>query len=89
MTAHIEGCPISKVIVDCGATVNIMLASVMKSLRQTKDERIPSGITVSSFVGDKSQIKGVLPLEVTIIGQPHMTTFFIVDYKTEYNALLY
>ncbi|KAM2889589.1 hypothetical protein FF1_013184 [Malus domestica] len=57
ITAHIEGYPISKIFVDCGATVNIMLAFIMKALRQSNDELIPSGITMSSFVGDKSQTK--------------------------------
>ncbi|KAM1790041.1 hypothetical protein ACFX12_034142 [Malus domestica] len=88
VTAHIEGYPISKIFVDCGATINIMPVSVMKALRRSNDELIPSGITMSSFVGDKSQTKGVLPLEVNIAGRNHMTAFFIVDSKTEYNALL-
>ena len=62
--------------------------TIMKALRRSNDELIPSGITMSSFVRDKSQTKGVLPLEVNIAGRNHMTAFFIVDSKTEYNALL-
>ncbi|KAM1452986.1 hypothetical protein ACFXTO_002653 [Malus domestica] len=54
VTAHIEGYPVSKVFVDCGATINIMPVNVMKALRRSNDELIPSGITMSSFVGDKS-----------------------------------
>ncbi|KAM2400269.1 hypothetical protein ACFXTH_036735 [Malus domestica] len=88
VTAHIEGYPVSKVFVDCGATVNIMPLNIMKALRRSNDELIPSGITMSSFVGDKSQTKGVLPLTVNIAGRTHMTAFFVVDSKTEYNALL-
>ncbi|KAM2285278.1 hypothetical protein ACFX1S_037892 [Malus domestica] len=88
VTAHIEGYPVSKVFVDCGATVNIMPVNIMKALRRSNDELIPYGITMSSFVGDKSQTKGVLPLAVNITGRNHMTAFFIVDSKTEYNALL-
>ncbi|KAM1850919.1 hypothetical protein ACFX13_015040 [Malus domestica] len=88
VTAHIEGYPVSKVFVDCGATVNIMPMNIMKALRRSNDELIPSGITMSSFVGDKSQTKGVIPLTVNIVGRIHMTAFFMVDSKTEYNALL-
>ncbi|KAM1035862.1 hypothetical protein ACFX2J_038872 [Malus domestica] len=88
VTAHIEGYPVSKVFVDCGATVNIMPLNIMKALRRSNDELIPLGITMSSFVGDKSQTKGVLPLTVNIAGRTHMTAFFVVDSKTEYNALL-
>ncbi|KAM1945855.1 hypothetical protein ACFX13_000786 [Malus domestica] len=88
VTAHIEGYRVSKVFVDCGAIVNIMPVNVMKALRRSNDELIPSGITMSSFVRDKSHTKGVLPLAVNIDGRNHMTAFFIVDSKTEYNALL-
>ncbi|KAM1109023.1 hypothetical protein ACFX19_008583 [Malus domestica] len=55
VTAHIKGYPISKFFVDCRAMVNIMPVSVMKALRRFNDELIPSGITMSSFVGDKSK----------------------------------
>ncbi|KAM2939159.1 hypothetical protein FF1_038858 [Malus domestica] len=88
VTTHIEGYPISKIFVDYGATVNIMPVFIMKALRRSNDEHIPSGITISSFVGDKSQTKGVFPLEVNIAGRNQMTAFFIIDSKTEYNALL-
>ncbi|KAM2282767.1 hypothetical protein ACFXTI_031952 [Malus domestica] len=57
VTAHIEGYPISKIFIDCGAIVNIMHVSVMKALRRSTDELIPSGITMSGFVGDKFQTK--------------------------------
>ncbi|KAM1939582.1 hypothetical protein ACFX13_027409 [Malus domestica] len=62
VTAHIEGYPVSKVFVDCGATINIIPVNIMKALRRSNDELIPSRITMSSFVEDKSQSKGVLPL---------------------------
>ncbi|KAM1755469.1 hypothetical protein ACFX12_007796 [Malus domestica] len=88
VTAHIERYPVSKVFVDCGATVNIMPVNVMKALRRSNDKLIAFGITMSSFVGDKSQTKWVLPLTVNITGRNHMTAFFIVDSKTEYDALL-
>ncbi|KAM2565012.1 hypothetical protein TB2_013248 [Malus domestica] len=60
----------------------------MKALHRSNDELIPSRITMSSFVEDKSQTKGVLPLAVNITDRNHMIAFFIVDSKTEYNALL-
>ncbi|KAB2606589.1 short-chain dehydrogenase TIC 32 [Pyrus ussuriensis x Pyrus communis] len=42
VTTRIEGYPISKVFVDCGATVNIMPISIMKTLHRSNDELIPS-----------------------------------------------
>ncbi|KAM1563223.1 hypothetical protein ACFX10_037663 [Malus domestica] len=43
---------------------------------------------MSSFVDNKSQTKGMLPLKVRVVGPNHMTASFIIDSKTEYNALL-
>ncbi|KAM2972026.1 hypothetical protein FF2_018764 [Malus domestica] len=43
-----------------------MPVSVMKTLRRSSDKLILLRITMSSFVGDKSQTKGVLPLEKVI-----------------------
>ncbi|KAM1033990.1 hypothetical protein ACFX2A_038303 [Malus domestica] len=37
VTAHIEGYPVSKVFVDCGATVNIMPLNIMKALCRSND----------------------------------------------------
>ena len=88
VTAHIEGYPVSKMFVDCGAMVNIMPVSIMKALRRSDDELIKSDVTMSSFVGGKSQINGVLLLEVNIACRNHMIALFIVDSKIEYNALL-
>ncbi|KAM1202889.1 hypothetical protein ACFX2J_018778 [Malus domestica] len=88
VTAHIERYPVSKIFVNCGTTVNIMPVAFTKTLHRSKDELIPSGVTMSSFVSDKSQTKGVLLLEVNITGCNHMIALFIVDSKTEYNALL-
>lgn len=86
MTAYIESLPVSKVFVNYGATVIIIPLSVMKTLKGSKYEPIPSGITMSNFVDDKSPTQCVKALKVTIAGKPHMTSFFVVDLKTEYNA---
>lgn len=76
--AYIEGYSISKVFINYEATVSLMPISIIKALRRSKDELIPS-VTMSSSIGDKAQTKGILPLEKNITSRIHMTTFFIVD----------
>ncbi|KAM3014998.1 hypothetical protein FF2_027633 [Malus domestica] len=78
VTAHIEGYPVSKVFVDCGATVNSMPVNIMKGLCRSNDELIPYGITMSSFVRDKSQTKRVLPLAVNIVSRNHNEQFHLL-----------
>ncbi|CAL9024528.1 unnamed protein product [Prunus brigantina] len=64
ISAHVEGVPVSKVFVDCGATVNILPYSLMKKLDNSKAGLIPSDVVMSSFVGDKSKPIGVLPVSI-------------------------
>ncbi|CAL9018938.1 unnamed protein product [Prunus brigantina] len=55
ISGHVEGVPVSKVFVDCGATVNILPYSLTKKLDKSKEDLIPSDMVMSSFVGDKSK----------------------------------
>ncbi|XP_021822417.1 uncharacterized protein LOC110763842 [Prunus avium] len=88
ISAHIEGVPISKVFVDCGATVNILPFSLMRKLDKSKEDLIPSDVVMSSFVGDKSKTIGVLPLKITVADQTRVAAFYVVESSVDYNVLL-
>ncbi|CAL9020092.1 unnamed protein product, partial [Prunus brigantina] len=77
-----------KVLVDTGATVNILPASVMKKLKKSSDELIPTETTVSGFVGDTTRSKGIIPLQVRVGGKIRMTAFFVVETTAPFSALL-
>ncbi|CAL2247897.1 unnamed protein product [Prunus armeniaca] len=86
--AHFDGVPVSKVLVDMGATVNILPASTMRKLKKGLDELIPTETTVSGFVGDTTTSKGILPLQVRVGQKVRMTAFFVVETTAHFNALL-
>ncbi|CAL9019056.1 unnamed protein product, partial [Prunus brigantina] len=88
ISAHVEGVPIYKVFVDCGATVNVLPCSLMKKLAKTKEDLIPSDVFMSSFVGDKSKTIGVLPLKITVADQTRIAAFYVVESNMDYNILL-
>ncbi|CAL8095915.1 unnamed protein product [Prunus armeniaca] len=88
ISAHVEGVPVSKVFVDCGATVNILPYSMMKKLDKSKEDLIPSDVVMSSFVGDKSKTIGVLPLKITVADRTRVAAFYIVESNMDYNILL-
>ncbi|CAL8163321.1 unnamed protein product [Prunus armeniaca] len=64
--AHFDGVPESKVLVDIGATVNILPTSIMRKLKKGLDELIPTETTVSEFMGDTVTSKGIIPLQVRV-----------------------
>ncbi|CAL8992839.1 unnamed protein product [Prunus brigantina] len=88
VSAHVEGVPISKVFVDCRATVNVLPCSLMKKLAKTKEDLIPSDVIMSSFVGDKSKTVGVLPLKITVADHTRVAAFYVVESSVDYNVLL-
>ncbi|CAL9005410.1 unnamed protein product [Prunus brigantina] len=88
ISAHVECVPISKVFIDCGATVNILHCSLMKKLAKTREDLIPSDVVMSSFVDDKSKTIGVLPLKITVADQTRISAFYVVESSVDYNILL-
>ncbi|CAL9021057.1 unnamed protein product, partial [Prunus brigantina] len=88
ISAHVEGVPISKVFVDCGATVNILPCSLMRKLAKTREDLIPSDVIMSSFFGDKSKTIVVLPLKITVADQTRIAAFYVVESSVDYNILL-
>ncbi|BFG33334.1 hypothetical protein CerSpe_196080 [Prunus speciosa] len=48
ISAHVEGIPVSKVVVDCGATVNILSYSLMRKLDKSREDLIPSDVLIPS-----------------------------------------
>jgi hypothetical protein len=62
MRGHINGKPISRMLVDGGAIVNLMPYSLYMKLGRTDEELIKTNMTVSGVGGgDPIGAKGVLP----------------------------
>ncbi|KAM2007215.1 hypothetical protein ACFX15_002154 [Malus domestica] len=88
VTAHLEGVPFKRILIDGEATVNVLLAKQMKRLGRSTEDLIPTDLTVSSFSGAITKTLGILPLEVDLGSKQNMLAFFVVDYTSTYGALL-
>ncbi|CAL9025235.1 unnamed protein product, partial [Prunus brigantina] len=60
--AHFDGVLVSRVLVDTGATVDILCALIIRKLKKGSDELIPTETTVSGFRGDTTTSKGIITL---------------------------
>ncbi|PUZ70450.1 hypothetical protein GQ55_2G231600 [Panicum hallii var. hallii] len=74
LKGYINGQPINKMLVDTGATVNIMPYSVLRRLGWS--------------TGDLIKTNGVLSVDLTIGNKTIPTSFFVVNSKSTYNVLL-
>jgi hypothetical protein len=85
---HLDGTPIRHMLVDGGASVNILPLSLFKKLGHIKSDLKHTNLSLSGFAGDPTEAKGIICKELTIGSKTVPTTFFMVDVKGHYNMLL-
>ncbi|KAK1698222.1 hypothetical protein QYE76_014919 [Lolium multiflorum] len=76
--------PISKMLVDTGAAVNIMPYSMLRRLGRSNEDLIKTNVTLSDFNGQPSEAKGVLNVDLNVGRKTIPSSFFIVDSKSTY-----
>ncbi|KAM2196268.1 hypothetical protein ACFX1R_030170 [Malus domestica] len=64
ISAHLEGVPFKRILIDGGAAVNVLPAKQMRKMGRGTEDLIPTDLTVSSFSGAITRTHGILPLEV-------------------------
>jgi hypothetical protein len=85
---HIDGRPISGMLVDGGAAVNLMSYSVFKKLGREDNELVKTNLMLNSMGGNPMESKGVISMELTIGSKSFATAFFIIEVKGNYSVIL-
>jgi hypothetical protein len=88
MKGHINGKPISRMLVDEGVIVNLMLYSLFKKLGGSDEELIKTNMTVSRVGGEPIGAKGVISMELTIGSKTLDTTFFVAETQGNFSLIL-
>jgi hypothetical protein len=89
MKGHINGKPISRMLVDRGAIVNLMPYSLFKKLGGSDDELIKTNMTVSGVGGGEPMgAKGVIYMELTIGSKTLATAFFVAETQGNFSLIL-
>jgi hypothetical protein len=63
---HIDGKPISKMLINGGATVNLMSYSVFKKLEREDDELVKTNLMLNGVGGNPIEAKGIVSMELTV-----------------------
>jgi hypothetical protein len=90
---HLDGMPIRHMLVDGGASINILLLLLLlllfKKLGHVKGDLKCTNFSLSGFVGDPTEQKGIIIYnEVTVGSKTVPMAFFMVDVQECYNVLL-
>jgi len=89
MRGHINGRPISRMLVDGGAIVNLMPYSLFKKLGGMDEELIKTNMTVSGVGGgDPIGAKGVASMELTVGSKTLATAFFVSEVQGNFSLIL-
>jgi len=85
---RVDGQPMTKILVDGGAAINIMPYAVYRKLGKGDQDLTKTDIMLKDFEGNVSPVKGAICVELTIGSKTLPTTFFIISGKGAYNLLL-
>jgi len=85
---RVDGQPMTKILVDGGAAINIMPYAVNRKLRKGDQDLTKTDMMLKDFEGNVSPVKGVVCVELTIDSKTLPTTFFVISGKGAYNLLL-
>ncbi|CAL8163074.1 unnamed protein product [Prunus armeniaca] len=89
ITANFGGVPIPKIMVDGGASINLLPHRMLSNMGRTEKDLIPTRLTVTNFAGGITKTHGILDVDVIVGSKELKIAFFVVDTtSTTYNALL-
>jgi hypothetical protein len=76
---HIDGKPISRMLVDGGTAINLMSYSVFKKLGREDDELVKNNLMLNDVGGNPMEAQGVISMELTVGSKLLATAFFVVE----------
>jgi hypothetical protein len=85
---HIDEKSISRMLIDGGAAINLLLYSIFKKLGREDDELVKTNLTLNGVGGNPMEVQGVISMELTIGSKSLATTFFIVEVQGNYSVIL-
>ena len=88
MKGFVDGKPMSKMLVDGGASINLMPYTTFCKLGKGLEDLIETDMMLKDFGGNASKTRGAINVELTIESKTLLTTFFVIDGKGSYNLLL-
>jgi hypothetical protein len=85
---HLDRTPIGHMLVDGGASINILPLSLFKKLGHVESDLKRTNLSLSGFEGDPTEVKGIIYKELMVGSKTVPTAFFTMDVKGCYNMLL-
>ena len=88
MKGFVDGKPMNKMLVDGGASVNLMSYTTFRKLGKGPEDLMETDMMLKDFRGNTSKTQGAINVELMIGSKTLLTTFFVIDEKGSYSLLL-
>jgi hypothetical protein len=85
---YLDRMPIRHMLIDGGASINILSLSLFKKLGHVECDLKYTNLSLSVFAGDPMEAKGIICKEVMVGSKIVPTAFFVLVVKGCYNVLL-
>jgi len=85
---RVDGQPMTKILIDGGAAINIMPYTVYRKLAEGDQDLTKTDMMLKDFEGNVSPVKGAICVELTIGSKTLPRTFFVISGKGACNLLL-
>ena len=82
------GRPISRVLIDGGAIMNIIPIGILRKLGKTQNDLKEKNMKMTNFTGESTEALCFYIAELIIGSKIFNTVFFVVDAKLGYSLLL-
>jgi hypothetical protein len=85
---HINGRPISRMLVNGSAAINLMLYSIFKKLEREDGDLMKTNLMLNGVGGNSMEARGIVSMVLTVGSKSLATTFFIVEVQDNYSIIL-
>ena len=75
---HVNGRPISMILVDNRSALNVMPSRMLLTLGKSKEDLISTEVSVAAFTGEVTRTMGVLPVELTMGSKTSLSAFLVM-----------
>ena len=88
MKGFVDGKPMNKMLMDRGASINLMSYTTFRKLGKGPGDLLETDMMLRDFGGNTSKTRGAINVELTIRSKTLLATFFVIDGKGSYSLLL-
>ncbi|XP_050898918.1 uncharacterized protein LOC127105755 [Lathyrus oleraceus] len=88
ITGKVKDVPVNKILVNYGATVNLMSHRMLRKIGKYDTDAKPHNMVLTNYEGKLDSTMGVIQVELTVWIVTRSIMFVIVETKANYNLLL-